>query len=88
MRVEYLQALVLAVPMLIFTIWAGRMIWRAGYRRGIVWTMVGAGAGAVALMAPALASAHFTTLVLAGTGALLFAPVALGLLIVMATTRR
>lgn len=88
MRVEYLQALVLAVPMLLFTIWAGRMVWRGGHRRAVVWTAAGTAAGALVLMVPALASAHFTTLVLAGTGALLFAPVALGLMIVMATGRR
>ena len=84
MRVEYLQALVLAVPMLVFTLWAGGMIWEAGHRRAVIWSLAGTVAGTVALMLPLLAAWNFTTLVLAGTGGLLFAPVALGLALVIA----
>ncbi len=87
MRVEYLQALVLAVPMLVFTIWVGRTVWKGGYRRAVIRVCIAAAVLAVALMLPALVSTHLGALLLAGTGGLLVAPVALGLLIVIASGR-
>lgn len=87
MRVEFVQALILAIPMLIFTIWAGRMLWRAGHRRKIGWAMATSVMATAGTVAPALLSDHFATVLLAGAGLLLFAPVALGLMFVMLTGR-
>ncbi|PCD77572.1 hypothetical protein [Pseudothioclava arenosa] len=88
MKVEYIQALILAGPTLLLAIWGGRELWRAGHRRMVQWVTLGCTAATLAMVAPLMMTRHLAAMLVAGAGVLLVAPVALGLMIAMAMGRR